>query len=153
MVNLNQDLTSKGYVYFEPVCHFHMYQVLDCLKSHYKFYNDISVSVGLSSNEMLRFSEMEPVEGENLETVPEKIIENEPPFTSIENHLIIYRIALHETALDFELEITSDKENVIVAPGQGKTPVSLLYDDICEKLALWYPFQKENLYIVFVEIY
>ena len=63
---------------------------------------------------------MEPVEGENLETVPEKIIENEPLFTSIENPLIIHRISLHETALDSEMWIASDEENVIIASGKEK---------------------------------
>ena len=44
----------------------------------------------MSSNEMLRFSEMELVEEENLKTVPKKIIENEPLFTLIEDPLKLF---------------------------------------------------------------
>ena len=54
----------------------------------------------------------------------------------------MHGIALHEAALDSEMPIISDKENVIVAPGQGDTPVSLLHDDTCKELALPCLFPK-----------
>ena len=75
VVKLKRNLKYKGYVYFELVCPFTMYQTLDYLTSYNKFYEDNSISTGLSSKEMLRFSEMKPVLEENLETVPEKLLE------------------------------------------------------------------------------
>ena len=67
---------------------------------------------------MLRFSEMEPIEEENLKNMPEKIIQSEPPFTLIEYPLNDYGTALHEIALVSEMSIINDKKNFIIAPGQ-----------------------------------
>ena len=98
----------------------------------------------MSSNEMLRFSEMELVEEENLKTVPKKIIENEPLFTLIEDPLNMHRSVSNETGVVSEMPILIDKENFIVVPGQGKAPVSLLHVDTCEELAFWYLFSKRK---------
>ena len=50
----------------------------------------------LSGNEMLSFSEMEAVE-ENLEFVPEKVIQNELQFTLTEDSLNMRRSATNKT--------------------------------------------------------
>ena len=34
-----------------------------------------------------------------------------------------------------EIPNITDQENVIIAPGQGKTPVSILSDEFCEEQA------------------
>ena len=49
VVKLKRELKDRGYVYFETVRPNVIYQVLNYLKTHNKFYNDISISVGLSS--------------------------------------------------------------------------------------------------------
>ena len=55
-------IKNRSYVYFELVHPCDTYQATDYLKSHNNFYEGISISKGLSSNEMSRFSTMEPVE-------------------------------------------------------------------------------------------
>ena len=77
-VKLNWNLKHSAYDYFELVQPSVIYQTLDELRLHKKVYQDISVSKGLWSNEM------EPLGEENIETVPEKIIQNEQPLTLIE---------------------------------------------------------------------
>ena len=43
------------------------------------------------------------------------------------------------------MPIINGKENVIIAPGQVKTPISLLHDSTCEKLAFPYIFPERKL--------
>ena len=47
------------------------------------------------------------------------------------------------------MDFIVDKKNVIIAPGQRKTPVSLLHDDTCEELGFPYFLSR----YLFVEIY
>ena len=48
VVKLKRDLKYKGYVYFKPVRPNVIYQALNYLKTHNKFYEDISISESLS---------------------------------------------------------------------------------------------------------
>ena len=54
VVNLKRDLKYRGHVYFEPVRPHIVYQARTQLKSHYKFYDDISVAKS-SSEDMFKF--------------------------------------------------------------------------------------------------
>ena len=56
VVKLKRDLMYRGYVCFEPVRPNVIYQALNYLKTHNKFYEDISISEGLSGKEMTNFS-------------------------------------------------------------------------------------------------
>lgn len=47
---------------------------------------------------MLRFSEMEPAK-ENIETLPEKVVRNEPPFSLTERLLNMHGIVSSKTTL------------------------------------------------------
>ena len=58
LVKLKCDLKHKGHEYFEPVCLYTIYQALTYLKSHNKFYEDISITKGLSKEDMLNFSDI-----------------------------------------------------------------------------------------------
>ena len=49
VVKLKRDLKFIGHVYFEPVHPHIIYQALTYLKLHNKFYKDISIAKGLSS--------------------------------------------------------------------------------------------------------
>lgn len=53
--------------------------------------------------------------------------------------------ALNEKALVLEMPIMVDKKNVIIAPEQRKTPVSLLHGDTSEGDKPVGFFHKENL--------
>ena len=47
----------------------------------------------------------------------------------------MHRVASNETALICEIPNIVEDENLIVAPGQGKTPVPIVNDEFCEELA------------------
>ena len=57
-VKLKRDLKYRGHVYFKPVCPHIIYQALSYLKSHNKFYECISVTKGLSGEDMFNFSDV-----------------------------------------------------------------------------------------------
>ena len=98
------------------MCHIHW--ALHYLKSH-KCYEDITISKGLSNEEILIFSETE------LENVLEKFTQNEPPFTLTEDSLNMHITASNETTLVSQVPIIIDKKRVIIAPGQEKNTISV----------------------------
>ena len=51
-----------------------------------------------------------------------------------------HRALKYETTLIPEIPRIIEDDNVIMAAGQGKTPVSVLNDDHCEELAFPYLF-------------
>ena len=59
VVKLKRDFIHRGYVYFEPVRSNFIYQALNYLKTHNKFYKDISISEGLASKKMINFSDID----------------------------------------------------------------------------------------------
>ena len=69
---------------------------------------------------------------------------SEIEFTLVEDPINMHRTALNETSLVSEIPNTIDKENVIIVPGQGKTPVSILSDEFCEKQAFTHLFPKDK---------
>ena len=58
----------------------------------------------------------------------------------MDDPLNAHRAAGYETTLVPEIPRIIEEDNVIMAPGQGKTPVSILNDDHCEELAFPYLF-------------
>ena len=73
VVKWKRDIHCRGYVYFEPVCPNVMYQALNYLKTHNKFYEDIYFSECFSSKEMTNFSGADKLQ--NLaESIPKKIL-------------------------------------------------------------------------------
>ena len=58
VVKLKRDLKYRGHIYFEQVWPHTAYQALTYLKSYTKFYDDISIAKGLSSEKMFKFSDI-----------------------------------------------------------------------------------------------
>ena len=137
VVKLKRDLKYRGHVYFEPVRPQAIYQALNYLKVHNNFYEDISIQEGLTGNEMLNFTEI-GTDFEDPLISHEKTNPDEVEHSLKEDPLNAYRIASNETALVSEVPALIDDENIIIAPGQGKTPLSLLNDEFCEELAFPY---------------
>ena len=54
-------------------------------------------------------------------------------FASVEEPLNMHRTASNETTLVSEIPSITDEENILIAPGQGKTPVSILNDGFFEE--------------------
>ena len=63
---------------------------------------------------------------------------SETEFASVEDPLNMYGTASNETTLVSEIHIIINEENVIIAPGQRKIPVSILRDEFCKDQA--FPF-------------
>lgn len=72
-VKLKEDLIKNRSYAFFCFCLSTLMPALDYLKPHIKFYVHISILKGMSSNEMSRFSSMEPLEVEKLKPVLEKM--------------------------------------------------------------------------------
>ena len=118
MVKQKRDFKYRGHVYFEPVRPHVIYQALIYLKSHIKFYEDISIEKGLSSEDMLKFSNLVEMQGETEKSTAESICkakenanESETEYPLVEDPINIYRTASNETTL------VSDIVNIIIAPG------------------------------------
>ena len=62
----------------------------------------------------------------------------------MDDPLNAHRAAGYETTLVPEIPRIIEDDNVIMVPGQGKTPVSILNDDHCEELAFPYLFPTGN---------
>ena len=136
VVKLKRDLKYRGHVYFEPVCPHVIYQVLIYLKSHNKFYEDISLAKGLSNEDMLTFSDFVEMLGETQKGTAESIEnvnESEKEYASVEDPLDMHRTASNETTLISNIPNIVSNQNIIIEPGQGKTPVSVLSDKFCEE--------------------
>ena len=63
----------------------------------------------------------------------------------MDDPLNAHRVAGSETTFVPNIPRITEDDNVIMPPGQGKTPVSVLNDDHCEKLAFPYLFPTGNL--------
>ena len=71
------------------------------------------------------------------------IVENES-FESTDDPLNAHRAAGYETTLVPEIPRIIEDDNVIMGPGKGKTPVSVLNDNHSEELAFPYLFPTEK---------
>ena len=122
------------------------------LKSHNKFYEDISIARGFSSEDMFKFSdivkmqvETDKVTAESICNAKENINESETEYALVEDLLNIHRTASNETTLFFNIPNTANNENIIIAPGQGKTPVFVLTDEFCKEQAFPYPLPTSKI--------
>ena len=136
LIKLKRHLRYRGYVYFEPVRPSTTYKALNYLKRKNNFYKDICISYGLNSQEILNLSDISSIDETDADILA---VENES-FESVDDPLNVHRTTGYETTLVPEIPTIIEDNNVIMAPGQGKTPVSLLNDGHCEKLPLPYLF-------------
>ena len=145
VVKLKGDLKYMGCVYFEPVRPHAIYQALSYLKSHNKFYEDISIPKGLSSEDMFKFSYFVEMQGETEKGTAESICnakenvnESETEYASVEDPLKIQRTVSNETTLVSDIPNIVNNENIIIAPCQRKTLVSDVSHEFCEEQAFHY---------------
>ena len=73
---MKRDLKYRGHVYFEPVLPEIIYQAPIYLKLHNKFYEDISITKGLSREGMLNFSDINENQ-EEIESITEDVFRME----------------------------------------------------------------------------
>ena len=60
---------------------------------------------------------------------------SEAEYASVEDPLNMHRTATNEITLISEIPNIINEENVIIAPGEGKTPVSVLGEELCKEQA------------------
>ena len=89
VVRLKRDHKYKSYLYFEPVHQNVIYQAPNYLKTNNKFYEDLSISKGLSSKEMTHFSGIDKHE-DAAESIHKNIISNETEYDSVEDPLSVH---------------------------------------------------------------
>ena len=65
--------------------------------------------------------------------------ESETKYASGEDPLKILRTTSNETTLISEIPDIINEEKVIIAPGQGKTPISISIDESCKEQTFPYP--------------
>ena len=152
VVLLKRDLKYRGHVYLEPFRPYIFYQALTYFRLHNKFYKDISIAKGLSSEEMFRFSDIVEIQGEtegvtaiNIsdgKEITENVNYKKKKFPSVEDPLNMYSATSNEITLVSEIPNIINEENVVIAPGQEKNPVSILRDEFCEEQAFAHLFPK-----------
>ena len=87
VVKWKRDIHCRSYVYFEPVCPNAMYQALNYLKTHNKFYENISFSECFSSKEMRNFSGAD--KHQNLaESIPKKTLQMKQKMVQLRIHSV-----------------------------------------------------------------
>ena len=89
VVRLKRDHKYKRYLYFESVRQNVIYQTPNYLKTNNKFYEDLSISKGLSSKEMTHFSGIDKHE-DAAESIHKNIISNETEYDSVEDPLSMH---------------------------------------------------------------
>ena len=136
VVKLKRHLRYRGNAYFEQVRPSAIYEALNYLRRKNKFYENIFISYGLNSQDILNLPDISAI-GETAEK--SSIVENES-FESVDDPLDGHKAAGYEITLVTEIPRIIEDDNVIMAPGQGKTPVLILNDDSCEELAFPYLF-------------
>ena len=121
-------------------------------------YEDISIAKALSSEDMLKFSDFAEMQGEiekgtaeSICNAKENVNESETEYV-VEDPLSMHRTASNETTLVSNIANIVNNENIITAPGQGKTPVSVLSDEFCEEHFLIF-FPQVNLAPMLLEIF
>ena len=71
--SLKRDFKYRRHVYFEPIWPHVIYQAIAYLKSHNKFYEDISIAKSLLNEKIFRFSSIVEIQRKN-KSVTEKLI-------------------------------------------------------------------------------
>ena len=118
VVKLKRDLKYRDYVYFKPGRPNVIYEALNYLKAHNTFYEDISISEGLSSKEIINFAGIDKHQVVT-ECILTKTISNGTEYGSFEDPLRMHRTGSNERALVSEIPSITNDENVIIAQRQG----------------------------------
>ena len=164
---LNSNVVKySGHVYFEVVgSHILDYKALTYLKSHNKFHEYISITKGLSSKDMLNFSDTSENQHET-ESVTENSVSDgkemsknndknasEVEYVSAEDPLNMHRNATNETTLISEIANIINEKNVIIDPGQGKHQFLFWVINFVKNKHFLIFFLNVNLAIMFLEIF
>ena len=143
MVKLKRKLMYRGHVYFEAVSPDVVRSALQYLKLNNPLYSDIEIDIGQIPENLL--SLIEPidipiqleVDNDALDSHNNTTEDHSNPSLDInvpedDNPLDMFRIGATETMLVSNIP---QVEDIVIAPGEGMQPMSLLMDEKCEELA------------------
>ena len=127
LVKLKRKLCYRGHVYFEPVRPGIVVSALEYLKANNPLYKDVTIDSNYS--------------GENLSLEDIRNSESgkcEPDLTQLEeteNPLDEYRAGANESSLTSIVPHQINENDITLAPGEGKSPISMITDENCEELS------------------
>ena len=96
---MKRHLRYRGHVYFESVRPDSIYAALNYLKNNNKFYEDISISYGLSSSEILNVADVSLANEQTCNNHQDTQVENKPNFELLDDPMNLNRVAANETTL------------------------------------------------------
>ena len=133
MIKLKRKLMYRGHVYFEAVSPDIVQSALQYLKLNNPLYCDIEINVGNIPEHLLSLTEPIdiPIEIEMDQNESDDLSEE------ADNPLDHFRLGATETMLVNNLPLVED---LVIAPGEGMQPMSILMDEKCEELAHPYLF-------------
>ena len=133
-VKLKRKLAYRGHVYFEPVRPEHVLHALEFLKANNPLYQDVVIAIEQIPSELV--STDDDIEQDQTLEIHDDNLEE------IDNPLDDLRVGSTETMLISNIPYSIEQENIIIAPGENKKPLSLMTDENCEALAFPYLFPR-----------
>ena len=141
IVMLKRKLEYKGHVVFEAVRPDVVIQFLEFLRSHNDLYSDIEINPANLPVDILglqRFkTEEDTIYSKLLKCLDEPIevqLESSLGEETLDDPLSEFRTPSMETTFVSEIPSACEmEEGIVVAPGEGKKPVSILNDKFCEE--------------------
>ena len=128
MIKLKRKLSFRGHVYFEAVSPDLVNLALTYLKDNNHLYSDIVIDVGQIPSILLSLTEPVDNYDHDVDDIGSQIEENENPLDA-------HRLSAHGTTL---ISNMPHSEELTIAPGESKQPMSILNDQYCEELP--YPY-------------
>lgn len=131
----------SGHVYFEPVRPQILNDVLNYLQLNNVLYRNTVINMDRLPLELIHFDE-----NAQQITVTNEVSEStvECPEEEDENPLGQFRIAADETVMTSKIPHALDDDTLVVAPGEGRSPLSIINDEKCEELAHPHLFPTGN---------
>ena len=159
IVKLKRQLKYKGHVHFQPIRKNMVLRFLAYLKENNDLYKDIRIDESnlncesyhdlvlptnqYQSTDVNARSLDESVVNESIKQIVSNIdnpipiiveecdAKDEVPIDPTEK----FKLSASEMTLISDIPNAFEDENLVVAPGEGKTPISLLSDEFCEELS------------------
>ena len=140
-LKLKRKLVYKGHVVSEAVRPDVMIQLLEFLRSHnnnlYIQINPANIPVDIPGLQHFK-TEEDTIYSKLLKCLDEPIevqLESSLGEETLDDHLSEFRTPSMETTFASEIPPACEmEEGILVAPGEGKKPVSILNDKFCEEL-------------------
>ena len=134
MVKLKRKLSFREHAYFEAVSPDLSNLALTYLKDNNHFFSDIVIDVGQILRRLLSLPEPLDNSDHDVGAIGSQSEEKQKPLDA-------HRLGAHKTTLVSNMP---QSEQLKIAPGEGKQPISILNDQYCEQLSHSHLFPTGN---------